>query len=392
MLNTIRSWFTAAEKTATADHEQLDPSKKTILVIDDDIPQYDKSSGSKRLFELIRIFREMNLNVVFLPNDGLSTEPYASKLAELGVLVLQLSPDRKGMLKKLKALLFSIDYAWISRPMLNLEFQKIIKSNKQISIIFDTVDLHYVRMQRQAKNEGNEKLFRKALKFKKLELKLANHADATLTVTDTEKLLLEQEGIKNVYVIPNIHEIKSPSTKTFAERSGIVFIGGYKHEPNVDAVKWLIKDIMPLVWKSLGNVPVYLLGSYPSAEVNALASEKVFVPGFLEEVDPYFLNARVFVAPLRYGAGMKGKIGQSLEFGLPIISTSIGVEGMDLIHEKTALIADEASDFANQIIQLYQNEQLWRKIQENAVKSIEQYTPPVVSEKIQHLLDKLDLS
>ncbi|MDQ0968501.1 glycosyltransferase involved in cell wall biosynthesis [Flavobacterium sp. W4I14] len=392
MLNKIRSWFTAAEKTITTDHDQLDPSKKTILVIDDDIPQYDKSSGSKRLFELIKIFREMNLNVIFLPNDGLSTEPYATKLAQLGVLVLQLSPDRKGMLKNLKGLLPRIDYAWVSRPMLNLEFQKILKSKKQIRIIFDTVDLHYVRMQRQAKNEGNEKLFRKALKFKKLELKLANHADATLTVTDTEKLLLEQEGIKNVYVIPNIHEIKPPSAKTFTERSGIIFIGGYKHEPNVDAVKWLIKDIMPLVWKSLGDITVYLLGSYPSAEVNALAGEKVFVPGFLEEVDQYFLNAKVFVAPLRYGAGMKGKIGQSLEFGLPIISTSIGVEGMDLIHKETALIADEASDFANQIIQLYQDEHLWKKIQENAVKSIEQYTPPVVSEKIQYLLDKLDLS
>jgi glycosyltransferase involved in cell wall biosynthesis len=391
MLNKIRSWFTSTEKTVMEDYDQLDTSKKTILVIDDDIPQYDKSSGSKRLFELIKIFREMNLNVIFLPNDGLSTEPYATKLNGLGVLRLQNSPDRKGMLKKLKVLLPGINYAWISRPMLNLEFQKMLKSNKQIKIIFDTVDLHYVRMLRQAENEANEKLHRKALKFKKLELKLANSANATLTVTDTEKQLLEQEGIKNVSVIPNIHQIQSPSTKSFSERKGIIFIGGYKHEPNVDAVKWFIKDIMPLVWESSGGIPVYLLGSYPSAEVSALASEKVFVPGFLEEVDEYFLNAKVFVAPLRYGAGMKGKIGQSLEFGLPIISTAIGVEGMGLIHEETALIADEATDFANKIIQLYQDEHLWRKIQQNAVKSIEQYTPPVVSEKIQQLLNKLDL-
>lgn len=392
MLNKIRSWFTVAEKTVMENYDQLNSSKKTILIIDDDIPQYDKSSGSKRLFELIKIFRALNLNVIFLPNDGLSTEPYATKLSDIGVLVLQNSPDRKGMLKKLKGLLSRIDYAWISRPMLNVEFQEMLKSDHQIRIIFDTVDLHYVRMLRQAENEGNEKLHRKALKFKKLELKLANRAHATLTVTDTEKQLLEQEGVKNVAVIPNVHQVQSPSTNSFAERKGIIFIGGYKHEPNVDAVKWLIKDIMPLVWKSLGEIPVYLLGSYPSAEVSALSSEKIFVPGFLEEVDEYFLNARLFVAPLRYGAGMKGKIGQSLEFGLPIVSTTIGVEGMDLIHEETALIADEAADFANKIIQLYHDEYLWNKIQSNAVKSIEQYTPPVVSEKIRLLLSNLDLS
>ena len=105
----------------------------------------------------------------------------------------------------------------------------------------------------------------------------------------------------------------------------------YKHKPNVDAVTWLIREIMPIVRKKLGDIPVYLLGSYPTPEICSLNSNTVFVPGYLADVNPYFINSRIFVAPLRYGAGMKGKIGQSLEYGLPIVSTSIGVEGMNLV-------------------------------------------------------------
>lgn len=390
MLQKIKSWFNRSKKLSVIPYPHFDIHQKTILVIDDNIPEYDKSSGSKRLFELLKIFKAIHLNVFFLADDGQAKAPYAEELDNLGVNLLNSFSTQKQAVKHLKGLLHAVDYAWISRPMLNVKYQKICQVNPKTKIIFDTVDLHYVRMIRQAENEKNEKLLRKAKKFKRLELALAHKANATLTVTDTEKVLLEQEGLANVFVVPNVHEIQSYNNKPFAERHGIVFIGGYKHQPNIDAVKWLIDEIMPNVWRSLGDVPVYLLGSYPPTEVCALASDKVQVPGFLENVDSYFLNARIFVAPLRYGAGMKGKIGQSLEFGLPIVSTSIGVEGMNLTHEEQALVADDTIEFTAKIIQLYQDEQLWHKIQKNAVKSIEQYTPTVVKAQIKDLLDTLD--
>lgn len=369
----------------------LDSSKKTILVIDDDLPQHDKSSGSKRLFEIIKIFKSLNFNVVYLPNNGLKISPYYEQLNDLGVDVLLNSPDRAGMLYNLERIKKDIDYAWISRPILNIQFRKILRSNKNIKIIFDTVDLHFVRMLRQAEKEQNEKLKKKAAKFKKIELNLAKEADATLVVTETELKLLKEEGITNICVIPNVHALIIPETETsFKDRKGIVFIGGYKHEPNVDAVKWLVNEIMPFVWNKIGNIPVYILGSFPPEEVKNLASENVFVPGFLEDVSEYFLNSRIFVAPLRYGAGMKGKIGQSLEFGLPIVSTEIGTEGMNLTHEKNVMIANETEDFADKIIQLYLDANLWKTIKENAYQSIFDYTPTEVSKKLTELFKKLD--
>ncbi|RZL39213.1 MAG: glycosyltransferase, partial [Pedobacter sp.] len=304
---------------------------------------------------------------------------------------VMLSNDKRGIINNLKKHLHLIDYAWISRPMLNLKYRKHIKSNKKIRIIFDTVDLHFVRMLRQAESEGNEKLRRKAIKFKKLELELANTADATVMVTETERELLESERIRNVFVIPNIHELKIPAQDLgFSERQGLVFIGGYKHKPNIDAVKWLVNDILPLIKKSLGDIPVYLLGSYPPAEVIDLANENIKVPGYLEDVSDYFLEARIFVAPLRYGAGMKGKIGQSLEFGLPIVSTSIGAEGMDLTHEKNVLIADNAEDFANEIVRLYNDEKVWSGIRKNAFNAIAEYTPEVVEAKLRSMFKYLE--
>lgn len=391
MFNKIKSWFSAAQSDIPLKHDFLDPLKKTILVIDDDLPQHDKSSGSKRLFELLKLFKKLNLNIIFLPNNGLKIEPYFTELQQIGIEILLNKPDKKGLLKDLNQILNKIDYAWISRPMLNQEFQKVIKKNKNTKIIFDTVDLHFVRMFRQSEKEKNEKLKRKALKFKKIELELAKHSDATITVTDTERVLLEKENIKNVYVIPNIHAHQTPKVNTsFKDRKGIVFIGGFKHEPNIDAVKWFMLEILPTIWAALGKIPVYLLGSFPTDEVKAFANENVFVPGYLEDVSEYFLNSKLFVAPLRYGAGMKGKIGQSLEFGLPIVSTTIGVEGMDLIHENNVLIADDAEDFAKEVIRLYENEHLWSEIKEKAAQAIIAYTPDAVEEKLVTMFKNLE--
>jgi glycosyltransferase involved in cell wall biosynthesis len=163
-------------------------------------------------------------------------------------------------------------------------------------------------------------------------------------------------------VIPNIHEEISLSEKVaFDQRSGLVFIGSYNHPPNIDAVKWLCLEIMPLVWVSHPDITVNLLGSNLKDEVKELASDKVIVTGYVPEVEPYFQKSRIFVAPLRFGAGMKGKIGQSLSLGLPTITTKIGAEGMGLIDHQDVLIADTAEEFAQAVIELYDHRELWQE-------------------------------
>src|SRR5262245_15207373 len=116
---------------------------------------------------------------------------------------------------------------------------------------------------------------------------------------------------------------------------------------------------MPLVWAHIPQLEVTLLGSNPSNDVQDLANERIKVPGYVQDVEPYFSESKTFVAPLRYGAGMKGKLGQSFEYGLPIVSTSVGVEGMHLQHNKNVLVADTAENFAKEIVRLYTDQSLW---------------------------------
>lgn len=367
--------------------------KQTISVIDSYLPFFDKESGSNRLFQLLKIFQQLKYHVAFVPHDGKCVEPYYRILtAKLGIPVVYNYSGKKQFRKDIFDLINRTSVLWISRPNLNLKYQYLVKYFPRIKWIYDTVDLHYVRLFRQAENETDPKIVKKALKIKKLELALASAANATIAITNVEKDVLALEGVKNLYVIPNVHDIKEVAQPlAFAERKGIVFIGGYKHKPNVDAVLWLVREIMPIVRKKLGDIPVYLLGSYPTSEICSLNSNTVFVPGYLADVNPYFMNSRIFVAPLRYGAGMKGKIGQSLEFGLPIVSTSIGAEGMNLIDGESVLIANDTNTFADKIIQLYEDQDIWHHIKENSIKSLADYTPKVVSKTLQDLLNDLKI-
>jgi glycosyltransferase involved in cell wall biosynthesis len=146
---------------------------------------------------------------------------------------------------------------------------------------------------------------------------------------------------------------------------------------------------MPLVWEKLPGLKVTLLGSNPSETVKKLSSDRVIVTGYVRDVSPYFLNHRIFVSPLRYGAGMKGKIGQSLEYRLPIVSTDIGIEGMNLKPGENLILANDAQEFIEGIVNLYQNESLWNNLAYNSELAITPYFPETVKNNVKLLLEKL---
>src|SRR5690606_16453639 len=234
----------------------------------------------------------------------------------------------------------------------------------------------------------NERKKGKVDRHKRRELALMRAADAVVVVTPTEAELLLEYGINHVTVIPNIHYPVHQVSPGFTAKQGICFIGSYRHLPNIDAVKWLINEIMPLVWQKLPSVPVYLLGDVPPKPVTDLMSEKVHVPGYLADVSPYFLSSRIFVAPLRFGAGMKGKIGQSFEFGLPVVTTDIGAEGMALIDRKHYLRANTAEAFAMAILELYHDGQLWHELSRGTQSALAPYARERVKQSLIELLEQ----
>ena len=363
--------------------------QKTILVIDIYAPCYDKESGARRIWQLLKLFKQLDYHVIFVPDNGAKQQPYVEQLQDIGVEVVYTEAGYGTAIEKqLKQLLPLVDIAWVCRPQLYEKYADTIRQH-DIKLIYDTVDLHYLRLKRESElaNDNNIDTMRQWIKMQSQELKAAHEADLTITITETERKILQQQQVSNLAVVPNIHSVYQGEKPSFNKRSRLLFIGSYNHPPNVDAVRWLVREIMPMVWQQIPELNITLLGSNVTPEIIALESDsRVKVTGYIADVTPYFLSHRVFVAPLRYGAGMKGKIGQSLEYGLPIVSTDIGIEGMNLIDEENVLQANGKTEFARQIIRLYQNEALWNKLTTSSTNAILDFSVESIRKKLEQIL------
>ena len=184
----------------------------------------------------------------------------------------------------------------------------------------------------------------------------------TLVVSPYEQALLaELVPDARVLVLSTIHELFPPG-RPFAEREGLVFIGGFQHPPNTDAVLWYANEILPHVRAALPGVHTYIVGSNVPGNVRALAAEDFVVTGYVPDVTPYFGGCRVSIAPLRYGAGVKGKINLAMSYGLPVVATTPSIEGMSLVPERDVLVADDAKAFADAIVRVYHDEALWNQL------------------------------
>ena len=159
-------------------------------------------------------------------------------------------------------------------------------------------------------------------------------------------------------LLPNVH----PSLSLPAEpegRSGLLFVGGYEHEPNVDAVQWFCAEVLPLIEATTGPLPVTLAGSRPTEVVRKLASASISIPGWVEDLSPLYERARVVIAPLRWGAGVKGKVGEAMAYGVPVVTTTIGAEGIAVRSGFDIEVANTPRAFADAVLGLLTNNQRW---------------------------------
>ena len=359
-----------------------------VLVIDRFVPTYDKDSGSLRMFSFLQILSDLGYRVTFLPDDLQKSEPYTGELEAIGVEVMTGNLDIQKYLEE-KGYAFS--FVVLSRPEQTYKYLPLIRAYAINSVVaYDMVDVHWLRFERAAAVSGNRELGEKAKDFKSLELFNSSCSDVVFTVTGNEKeLLLNEIPDLHVEVLPNIHEVLKKA-RSFHERRDIMFIGSFLHQPNEDAVLFFVKEVFPLIKKKIPDMRFFVVGSDPLESIVRLDSEAITVTGYVKDVEPYFENCRVFVAPLRYGAGMKGKIGQSMAYGLPVVTTTIGAEGIGLKNEINALISDEPEEFADSVIRLYSDEELWNGISLNAVEHIESnYSKEAVSRKIAELFASL---
>ncbi|MGA2912007.1 MAG: glycosyltransferase [Methanoregula sp.] len=346
---------------------------KKILVIDHYVPTYDKDAGSYRMCNLLKILVDLGYRVTFIGDNLEKLEPYTTHLQKNGIEVIYY-PTVQSIEKYLIDYGKCFEIVLISRPHIAIKHLDNIKKNcKNAKIIFDTVDLQFLRERRRAEIENDVNILIESEKLKNIELLLARRCDLTLVVSQIEKeLLLKEDPSLCIDVLSTIHEVKQ-CDMPFADRKDLMFLGGFVHLPNIDAMRWFVKEIFPHIMQGVSDIKLYIIGSNPPQEIENLAFNNIVVVGYCEDLTPYFNNCRVFIAPLRYGAGVKGKINQSMSYGLPVVTTPIGAEGMNLIDGNNVLIGQTPVEFAKKVLQIYKDKELWETISKKSIENVDQF-------------------
>lgn len=341
----------------------LHRDRPQVLVIDALVPRPDRDSGSLRLANLMRLLREEGAHVVFLPSNREHGGRYTEALQAMGVEAWH-APFAGRAPAWLREHGPRFATVLVSRHYVAREFLPLLRAcAPQARVVFDSVDLHYLREQREAELAGNAAMSRDAARTRRRELDVIAKADATLVVSTAERELLAHDAPgAEVGVLSNLHQVAGPGLP-FAQRRDLVFVGGFRHPPNADAVLWFAREVFPGIRAALPEVRFHCIGGDVPGDIAALAAEPgIVVHGHVPDIDPFMDGCRVAVAPLRYGAGVKGKVNLSMAHGQPVVATPCAVEGMHLADGADVLVADDARAFADAVARLYRDEALWQRL------------------------------
>ena len=332
--------------------------KPVILVVDHYVPTFDKDAGSKTTYQYLKMFLKKGYVVKFLGDNFLHEEPYSTVLQQMGVEILYGPEYQAGIWDWIMKNKDEIDFAYLNRPHIAVKYVDFLKQNTDIKIIYYGHDLHFLREYREYELTGDIQKKRDSDYWKSIEFSLMEKAAAAYYPS-----YVEEEAIHAVKPELPVKAITAYVYETFlenidmdfAKREGLLFVGGFAHPPNADAVLWFAKEVFPLIREKL-DVPFYVVGSKVTEEIRALEQpgSGIVVKGFVseEELAALYAGCRLVVVPLRYGAGVKGKVVEAVYNGSVIVTTSIGAEGIPEAGD-IMRIADEPEDFAGAVVSLY---------------------------------------
>ncbi|HSS21915.1 MAG TPA: glycosyltransferase [Pyrinomonadaceae bacterium] len=351
--------------------------KTAIVVFDERIPSPDRDAGSARMSIILQTLAQEN-DVVFLPFNRPHGIEYEKALWEIGIETGDIVDYRKFFERR------NFAVAILSRPAIaEAMLKRVRRADRKTKVIYDMLDVHHLRATRAAALTGDPRDLREAEKLRGLETRLGRAADLIWCGSSPDQELMANiaSGVPSV-VVPTIHNLHERG-QSFQERKDLLFVGAFGHRPNVDAVHFMGREVMPLIRKSLPGVELLVAGSSAPSDFAAYASNGVRVLGFVPDLDPIVSGSRVFVAPIRFGSGVNGKIGEALSYGLPVVTTTIGAEGWNFTDGKQVLIANSPTDFAAAVVRLYQTPDLWKELSDAGYCHIaENFTPEVLGDVI----------
>jgi GT2 family glycosyltransferase len=335
-----------------------------LLMCDHYVPMYDRDAGSRTMFEYLKLFVEWGFNVKFLPDNFYPHEPYTTVLGQLGVEVLHGVYHRDNIGEWLESNGASINYVFISRAHVAQNYIKMIKAATSAPIFFYGSDLHFMRMQNEcaALNKNEDYKIRETREMEEAVLRQVDviYYPAAFECDWVRKHFPEKRVRElPIYVYPP----GSDDLPIFEHTKDLLFVGGFGHMPNRDALKWFVELVLANVSSRLNSVCLNVVGSFIPPEILALGSDQVvFYPDVSDnELSALYSRARICVVPLRYGGGVKGKVVDALYRRIPLVTTPVGAQGLAGI-EEVARITDSPTLFADHIIELYENREAWERL------------------------------
>ena len=370
-------------------HREADRGARArILWLEACVITPDQDSGSLRTLRLLRLLLKLGCKVTFAADNLLADEPYCQQLRDEGIEVLH-APHVQSMGEYLRDHGGLYDVVTLCRHYIAIQHVDLLREHHpDTQIWFDTIDLHYLRLRRQHELDQAPATLKMAELAYDEECEVISKSDLTIVVSEFEVAELANEApAAKVAVISNIHEV-ARDRPAFDDRSGVMFVGGFQHPPNIDAVEYYANEIWPLLTERCPDLETYVIGSRMPDRLKKLGeSTGLKMVGFVEDLTPYYESCMLAIAPLRYGAGVKGKVNQALSFGLPVVGSPVAFEGMGLTHEREVMVAETAEDFAASVAKVCADPALWQTLSERGGASLAgRFTPEVAEAALRDVL------
>jgi GT2 family glycosyltransferase/glycosyltransferase involved in cell wall biosynthesis len=343
--------------------------RPTVLIVDHYVPEPDRDAGSRTMWQFVQAFLRHGYVVKFWPDNLHHNPVYTAALQQLGVEVVY-GKEYEGQFDAwIRQYGGEIDTVLLSRPHIAVEYVDAVRRHGHARVLYYGHDIHYLRMDEQLKLQPDDVLLRSGRdKVERQEHSMWQHADAVYYPSEDETRVVRAWLDQNA---PKVHAVTVPAYAypapladpgaNLAERTGLVFVAGFGHPPNVDAAQWLVRDVLPHIRARHPGVKLSLVGSNPSDEVLALRGEGIEVTGFVsdEELAARYARARVVAAPLRFGGGVKGKVVEAMWHGAPCVTSSAGVQGLSAARDALG-VADEPEAFAALVCRFLDDDAAWR--------------------------------
>ena len=270
-----------------------------------------------------------------------------------------------------------LSWVILSRPWVAPRYLHHIREHSRARVLYHPRDLYWLRERRRYEVTGDAEALRESERLYQIEREIFRRVDCGLTLSADEVPVIEamapdtEVRVMTPYFYP-ARTTSHPGDTPLAERQAVIFVGAFDHLPNVDAATVLVREVMPLVWQHLADVRVLLVGDFAPPAIEALATARVEVLGYVPDLDTIWAQARMSVSPIRFGAGVKGKVVHSLQAGVPAITTPMGNEGIRLEPGVEVLIGETPEEIAHHIVSLYEDPDLLQALAQAGTRVIEE--------------------